>query len=598
MSLVVSGPVSSMMGPMGVDVTLERPPSPARMPYTSDKHPRHTLEAINVLRKHRELCDVVLIVGQRKIFAHRVILSACSPYFHAMFTGELAESRQTEVTIRDIDEAAMELLIDFCYTSAITVEEGNVQTLLPAACLLQLAEIQDVCCEFLKRQLDPSNCLGIRAFADTHACRDLLRIADKFTQHNFQEVMESEEFQLLPVNQLVDIISSDELNVRNEEQVFSAVMAWVKYTGIQERRTHLPMVLQHVRLPLMSPKFLVGTVGADLLVKSDDSCRDLVDEAKNYLLLPQERLMMQGPRTRPRKPIRCGEVLFAVGGWCSGDAISSVERYDPQSNEWRMVAPMNKRRCGVGVAVLNDLLYAVGGHDGQSYLNSVERYDPQTNQWSTDVAPTSSCRTSVGVAVLDGYMYAVGGQDGVSCLNFVERYDPQTNRWTKVASMCTRRLGVGVAVLNSYLYAVGGSDGTSPLNTVERYDPRSNRWTPVAPMGTRRKHLGVAVYSNMIYAVGGRDDATELSSAERYNPPTNTWQPVVAMTSRRSGVGLAVVNGQLMAIGGFDGTTYLKTIEVFDPEQNCWKLYGGMNYRRLGGGVGVVKMPQHESHLW
>jgi hypothetical protein len=45
-----------------------------------------------------------------------------------------------------------------------------------------------VCCEFLKRQLDPSNCLGIRAFADTHACRELLRIADKFTQHHFQEV--------------------------------------------------------------------------------------------------------------------------------------------------------------------------------------------------------------------------------------------------------------------------------------------------------------------------------------------------------------------------------------------------------------------------
>jgi hypothetical protein len=49
-----------------------------------------------------------------------------------MFTGELAESRQTEVTIRDIDEVAMELLIDFCYTSHIVVEEGNVQTLLPA----------------------------------------------------------------------------------------------------------------------------------------------------------------------------------------------------------------------------------------------------------------------------------------------------------------------------------------------------------------------------------------------------------------------------------------------------------------------------------
>ena len=36
----------------------------------------------------------------------------------------------------------MEILIEFCYTSHIVVEESNVQTLLPAACLLQLAEIQ------------------------------------------------------------------------------------------------------------------------------------------------------------------------------------------------------------------------------------------------------------------------------------------------------------------------------------------------------------------------------------------------------------------------------------------------------------------------
>lgn len=61
----------------------------------------------------------------------------------------------------------------------------------------------------------------------------------------------------------------------------------------------------------MQPKFLVGTVGTDLLIKSDELCRDLVDEAKNYLLLPQDRSSMQGPRTRPRKPIKSGEVLFA-----------------------------------------------------------------------------------------------------------------------------------------------------------------------------------------------------------------------------------------------------------------------------------------------
>lgn len=361
---------------------LERSSPPARLEYTSDKHPPHILESMNLLRKRRELCDVLLVVGSRKIWAHRVVMSACSPYFHAMFTGELQESRQREVVIRDIDETAMELLVEFSYTSHIIVEESNVQVLLPAACLLQMSEIQDVCCEFLKRQLDPSNCLGIRAFADTHSCQDLLHFADKFTQDRFQEVIDSEEFLLLPVNQLIDIISSDELNVRSEDQVYGAIMSWVKY-NVADRRQHLAHVLQHVRLSQLNAKFLVGTVGSDILVKSDEACRDLVDEAKNYLLLPQERAQMIGPRFRPRKPVRRGEILFAVGGWCSGDAISSVEKYDPHRNEWHMVSPMSKRRCGVGVSVLNDLLYAVGGHDGQSYLNSIERYDPHTNQWSS-----------------------------------------------------------------------------------------------------------------------------------------------------------------------------------------------------------------------
>lgn len=44
-----------------------------------------------------------------------------------------------------------------------------------------------------------------------------------------------------------------------------------------------------------------------------------------------------------------------------------------------MVVIMSKRRCGVGVVVLDNLLYVVGGYDGSSYFNSVERYDFKIN---------------------------------------------------------------------------------------------------------------------------------------------------------------------------------------------------------------------------
>ncbi|KAF1770442.1 hypothetical protein GCK72_002261 [Caenorhabditis remanei] len=554
------------------------------------------LQQLGNLRNQDVLCDVTLVCGWKRVNAHRVVLSSCSSYFLSMFTSQMSECYM-KIPMEEIEPPTLEALVEFCYTGSISIDDSNVQDILPAAGLLQLHEVQSACCEYLKRQLDPSNCLGIRAFADTHSCKELLSSADEFALKNFSSVIGKEEFLLLTVESLTTIIRSDKLNAASEELVFSAVIQWVRH-DIPKRKCHLSMLLSHVRLPLCTPKFLVSVVSEEILVKSDPASRDLVDEAKNYLLLPVERPNMQGPRTKPRKPLQVAEMMYAVGGWCSGDAIASIERIDPikGGTTWKCVAPMGKRRCGVGVAVLENLLYAVGGHDGQSYLNSIERYDPMTNQWSSDVAPTATCRTSVGVAAFNGSLYAVGGQDGESCLDVVERYDPRKNEWTKIASMGSRRLGVSVSVLNGCLYAVGGSNGPSPLNTVERYDPRVGKWEEVRPMLTRRKHLGTAVYDGHIYAVGGRDTTTELNTVERYSAERDEWQPVVAMSCRRSGVGVAVVGDKLYSVGGFDGQTYLKSVEVFDKESNRWRTHSQMTYRRLGGGVGVVRMTDIPTH--
>ena len=271
---------------------------------------------------------------------------------------------------------------------------GNfvVYDLLNESFLFQLHEVQDYCSEFLRSQLDPSNCLGIRAFADTHSCRELLKIADKYMQNNFIDVVESDEFMQLPIGQLIEMISNDELNVKHEEQVFQAVMSWIRQ-NVNERKQHLGQLLCHVRLPLLDTKFLVTKVGNDALIKQDQVCRDLIDEAKDYHLLPMDRSLMQGPRTKPRKPFLLTEVLFAVGGWCSGDAISSVEMYDPaqspSNGEWKIVTSMSKRRCGVGVGVLNisgkDYIYAIGKLLSCSVPLSCWQYFLVTQKWPTNL---------------------------------------------------------------------------------------------------------------------------------------------------------------------------------------------------------------------
>lgn len=43
------------------------------------------------------------------------------------------------------------------------------------------------------------------------------------------------------------------------------------------------------------------------------------------------------------------------------ESLSSVERYNPQSNTWHEVAPLSTPKRCVAVAVLNGRLYAVGG---------------------------------------------------------------------------------------------------------------------------------------------------------------------------------------------------------------------------------------------
>lgn len=41
-------------------------------------------------------------------------------------------------------------------------------------------DVRQNCCDFLQSQLHPTNCLGIRAFADVHTCTELLQQANAY----------------------------------------------------------------------------------------------------------------------------------------------------------------------------------------------------------------------------------------------------------------------------------------------------------------------------------------------------------------------------------------------------------------------------------
>jgi hypothetical protein len=59
-------------------------------------------------------------------------------------------------------------------------------------------------------------------------------------------------------------------------------------------------VLEHVRLPLLSPYFLHDCVESQAVVRQSSECRHLVEEAKMFHLLPDRRAELQSLRTKHR----------------------------------------------------------------------------------------------------------------------------------------------------------------------------------------------------------------------------------------------------------------------------------------------------------
>ncbi|KAH8864067.1 Kelch-like protein 2 [Schistosoma japonicum] len=558
-----------------------------------------------------------------------------------MFTGPMTEARSPCVRFHGVEGSALIQLVNFIYTNEINVTEDNVQTLLPAANLLQLTVVRDICCEFLQSQLHPSNCLGIQRFADLHNCQDLLDFTKRFTEQHFGELLkQDDEFLRLNSNQLIELISSDRLAV-SEDQVFEAVLRWIAYDPC-ERQSEAQNLCSYVRFALLPRDYLVRLSQSDTFLSVNPWCKDYLIEALSYHLLPwDQKLRMTSERTKPRTPIGLPKILLVIGGQAP-KAIRSIECFEFQGGSWAslsgdsvqidnssspiqllcnastsslstsngcsnpmipvsnwnsdnvcnlIISDLPSRRCRMGVAVLGGLIYVVGGFNGALRVRSVEVYDPLRNTWHS--GPNMECRrATLGVAVLNGLIYAVGGFDGTVGLSSAEVLDIWSGCWRPISSMACQRSSVGAGALNGKLFAVGGYDGTVRrcLSSVECYDPVTNSWSMISEMTCRRSGPSVCELNNRLYAVGGHDGPIVQNSAEVFSPETGNWQRIADLNVRRRNAGLVAHDGFLYVVGGEDGENNLTSIEKYDPTSNTWVLLS--SHLRIGrsyAGIAIIE---------
>ncbi|XP_036034747.1 zinc finger and BTB domain-containing protein 5 isoform X3 [Onychomys torridus] len=127
-------------------------------------HFEQIFQQLNYQRLHGQLCDCVIVVGNRHFKAHRSVLAACSTHFRALFS--VAEGDQTMNMIQLDSEVvtaeAFAALIDMMYTSTLMLGESNVMDVLLAASHLHLNSVVKACKHYLTTRTLPMSPPGER----------------------------------------------------------------------------------------------------------------------------------------------------------------------------------------------------------------------------------------------------------------------------------------------------------------------------------------------------------------------------------------------------------------------------------------------------
>jgi len=141
------------------------------------------------------MSDVIIAVAGKEFPVHKVMLSARSPVFQAMFQNPLKESKQNRIEITDLDEQSAQQLLEFIYTGIAPPLADFSLGLLAAAEKYQISSLKPICESSLEKKLTVGNVLQILQFAELYSAQKLKVKSIEFIVKNSVTITRTDEWQ-------------------------------------------------------------------------------------------------------------------------------------------------------------------------------------------------------------------------------------------------------------------------------------------------------------------------------------------------------------------------------------------------------------------
>lgn len=107
-----------------------------------NNHQSNLLSVFDQLLHDESFVDVTLAVEGRLLRAHKMVLSACSPYFQALFVGH--PDKHPIVILKDVPYCDMRSLLDFMYRGEVSVDQDRLTAFLKVAESLRIKGLTEV----------------------------------------------------------------------------------------------------------------------------------------------------------------------------------------------------------------------------------------------------------------------------------------------------------------------------------------------------------------------------------------------------------------------------------------------------------------------
>ena len=547
------------------------------------------LDKLNELRETNILCDATIRAEGQDFAAHKCVLSAASAYFRALFTSQMKETKNNMVELQEAKSTTISDVIQFIYTGNVSIDSSNAQDLAKIADYLIIPSLKTKASLSLQGSINASNCLALESFACQYNCDSLQQAAVTFKCEKFVVVTKSEDFRTCDVEKVKELICMDEINVSEEDEVYQAVIAWIKY-DLPSRECFLPELLKCVRLFSVS-KYSLRRILDEELVSKNLACTRLIINALDFCLFPDR---FQDKPPRPRLSIdKYEQVVVLTGGADVGELIVETDCFVPSTKTWVSLPKMPYPCTQGGAAVCGGILYIVGAENEDSLVMCC--FNPKHNKWSSHEIAFDIVDFSV--TCFNEELYVIGG---CGSWNGVKIYNPVLDEWRTAVSMETGRAGHSAVVLQEHIYVIAGHDASNVcLNSVECYNPLTDQWSRISNLSKARRCAAVTTVCEKIIVVGGFGDMTVRTiepSCEIYHPNTNQWSLVSSPGIPRASCSAVSIDDIVYLFGGENETDYLQAVECFDVKKGKWYEIEAMPSIRSHLQASLLKLPKKFIH--